>query len=467
MDLLLVAPFRIKFDIDYSLALSDRQGFFIFQKSLENNLNNDAEKDAVIVNLAYNHEKSDYGLTKFILPEVDCQQLLGKAIFEIGLDITKLSKLDSLGDIARNNKLEKMTCENITVKIYGNTFAVFEMLLHMEGSSLFSNYSIETSCLLNQINDMVSHVISEININIIEPFVEKILKFQKSENQKYYHKKSCNNQMFNESLSEENGKPLWVHRVVFNTSYVFKNNMLDGIIVPAHTQEEINNHLRSWGVYFGNAGSISSIEVKSIKYFDIKETMSIAQFYYASLYTLNAELLNFFGSTNCRKTKRRSLKDKRNIKILDGIIASHDLTTSFLNDTVMNLQGFRKKYLSMINESWDVVSLKKSLKEKIDACQRSVNTKHNRIIRLSRFSTETILFIIASVAFIDFFKEMAYVSRQLASNPGLHNVYMSDRIPGLMDIGVYMEPDRLIWIGIGIALFLFLVFVAFLFRYYR
>lgn len=320
MDLLLVAPFRIKFDIDYSLALSDRQGFFIFQKSLENNLNNDAEKDAVIVNLAYNHEKSDYGLTKFRLPEVDCQQLLGKAIFEIGLDITKLSKLDSLGDIARNNKLEKMTCENITVKIYGNTFAVFEMLLHMEGSSLFSNYSIETSCLLNQINDMVSHVISEININIIEPFVEKILKFQKSENQKYYHKKSCNNQMFNESLSEENGKPLWVHRVVFNTSYVFKNNMLDGIIVPAHTQEEINNHLRSWGVYFGNAGSISSIEVKSIKYFDIKETMSIAQFYYASLYTLNAELLNFFGSTNCRKTKRRSLKDKRSIKILDGII---------------------------------------------------------------------------------------------------------------------------------------------------
>ena len=265
-------------------------------------------------------------------------------------------------------------------------------------------------------------------------------------------------------MGKNNGyhKPLWVNRTLIFEETESENSeefIKEWLCVDDHELNYAKSELKTNGVYLGWGHNVVKVKDEKGTISDAFATLSLCQYFNSVLEFTSNELSILVGETHGRKKKKQLLKKKKTDRRLKEFVDTVNILLIQLNETQLNLQGNRRKLFQYLLEKWEIDMLTSNLRSKIDICKEKIDQIHREETKKNQIVTESILLGIGGVALIDFLANISQFAKNIIANPEMGSI--DDDVVGLMNLGMEMSPNSMIWSGIVVVFIIILMFNVF------
>ncbi len=355
----------------------------------------------------------------------------------------------------------KYVPSSFNITLFKNTIGNLDLLFELNLSNNEINIEFINS-LEDWTNELARKIIKYIYDDFIFPLIKNINKISENHNftspvYKHYGFPDIVKENEKQLLFKRKAKcaiPLWVSRVLLidKIDNGFESLVKRWIISTKSKDDIIENFKLSKydeknSVYLGWMHSLFTTNASSNVFEDAKQALSLVQYYYAVLDSINMNLSQIIGISHKKKSINETQKYK---KLLEEMVFISNLNEIEFSDVTQSMQRNRAYFLKDLIDKWTLDSLFENVDKKINLCKENINKIYQKAFNKSQRVAELLLFFISGFAILEFLKglsEFFWSPDKLDSN-----------IWGLYSLGKIFNPNIMLWIGIIVFLVLFIIY---------
>lgn len=165
--------------------------------------------------------------------------------------------------------------------------------------------------------------------------------------------------------------------------------------------------------------------------------LHVCQYFYTIFENLGPSLLAIVGQSIKNERKREYAHQQ---KMLESVIMVVAVLRIQFDDLHQSLQGNTHLYINDLFRRWHMKTLMDGVDKKIKLCKEQVGMIQRKSQKVGQVVIESILFVLAGISLIEFFKNLADAGRNLNLR--------RNGFPGILDLAADYPPDLVIWFGI-------------------
>jgi hypothetical protein len=244
---------------------------------------------------------------------------------------------------------------------------------------------------------------------------------------------------------------LWTNRSVFTQDMAeYEKHRFEREWIPlASGQEHLKDFInRRHSVFLGWGHNTFDVSPDSRLGSDGWDAVVLTQYFYAAFDSINTSLNGFIGVSlsDLKPDQIRRLSQT----LLELNTYSNMLLISY-QDNVLNLQGARRGFVVTLAERYKIDFLISSINEKRAVLSTLIDRLNQKATSIYQRVIEVMLFVIGGLAFVDVTISISQYARSTdVAEPSLSPA--NDGTWGLLDLGLVLPPDTLIYGSIGFLL---------------
>jgi hypothetical protein len=251
-------------------------------------------------------------------------------------------------------------------------------------------------------------------------------------------------------------QPSWVSRMLLidNTVDGF-DDLVRRWIITTKSKDDIIEQLKSNGydekdkIYLGWLHSLVTASPQSDIFEDAKRALSLTQYYYSVMDSINNNLTRIIGISH----EKRSIRETKRYKdLLEEMVFVSNLNKTEFADVTQSMQRNRAFFLKDLIDKWAMDDMFENVERKISLCKENIDKIYQKAFNRSQKVAELLLFFISGFAILEFLKGIS----EFFWNPENYE----DEIWGLYELGRTFDPNSMLWIGISIFLLLFIIYTT-------
>lgn len=464
------APFRTHFSLQEGNVLASGKEYNRFWKKVHNeDLGEEISNNFYHVDCMHNVDIEDSLQFESVSEDSNVLDVFSPQVIQIkpgdwfNAKIAEL--LDEINHLLPKSKQNTMHYEtgSCLISMFKNTVANLEMLFGIE----LSNEEMDDdfiAALETWTNELATKLIHFFYDDFIFPFIKQINKISVNHHytspvHTHYGFPDINKPTEKQILFKRKIKcaiPMWVSRVLLVGEM---DNGFDNLVrrwlITTKSKDDIIRQFRNKKhdeknmIYMGWMHSLFTTVKDSDVFEDAKQALSLIQYYYAVLDSINMNLSQIIGISH----KRKSMKETRRYKeLLEEMVFIANLNKTEFSDVTQSMQRNRAYFLKDLVKKWTVDELFDNVDKKIALCKENINKIYQKAFNRSQRVAELLLFFISGFAILEFLKGLS----EFFWNP---ENYEED-VWGLYALGKTLDPNTMLWFGITVFLLLFIVYTT-------
>ncbi|MCB2196097.1 MAG: hypothetical protein KQH79_09555 [Bacteroidetes bacterium] len=464
------APFRTHFSLQEGNVLASGRDYHQFWNKVEQfNLGKSISKNSYELDYLHNINIDNSILFESVASDANVLNVFSPQVIQIKPGEWFTDKLKSwLNDIVHilpDDKKDVLEYDphSCIITIFKNTVANVEVIfkLNLTNKEIDDNFIESVEKWTNQ---LATRMITFFYDDFILPFIKKLYKIGENHNylsslNNHYGFPDINNRPEKQILFKRKMNcaiPLWVSRtlLVGKIDDTF-DDLVRRWIITTRSKDEVINQLKNSkfdeknGIYLGWMHSLFTSTKNSKVFSDARQALSLTQYYYAVLDSINLNLSQIIGISH----KKKSIKETQHYKrLLEEMVFIADLNKTEFTDVTQSMQRNRAFFLNDLVKKWTVNELFDNVDKKIELCKDNINKIYQKAFNRSQRVAELLLFFISGFAILEFLKGLS----EFFWSPDNYN----DEVWGLYNLGKIFDPNTMLWFGISVFLMLFIVYTT-------
>lgn len=461
----LIAPFRVFFNLDDSLVISNPSGFAKFLEFVSQNLSDPQSAVSqkihpslsIEVNSPPDPDKDKIG-SRFTSMDKHGSQYARPNLFTLRFKPSEAGEISKIfrkilpvvdSTAGEYSHYFSPDVSSIRIDLHNNTIAILSMELAIDGTVLGKN-AHEWRKLDEWTTVLVHQFLSEIYQSHIFPFLLLLNKLSQAFEERFVL--DITQYSIFLDLAQSKKKPyynldyrfklMWVNRTLCYSNEYPENNWIRSVI---EHKESLKIEKADAYLGVGNNIVIMPADMDQQHLVPLWNAVLLAQYYYAALDVVNNNLIKYMGIAFNRE-KRQALYQLSDE--MEVIVTSVTSLQMHYSDTLIELQGIFLKVFHILQKEWRFELLLKEVQKKLDLCKSNIALLNQEKNERNQRRTELVLIGLAGTNLVYLFTAISGYAISLSAQ----RKELLGNIPGFLDLGFMFSGNTLSWIGIFVTI---------------